>query len=112
MKFRVNEVNAEAENLLPPNEPDGSRIGVNYTDAYLKAFNVTLDDGTEVKCKRRGLSVTFTVGEAKGEGLMRCVEHGPDPRDILQKALEEAAAAAGATFSIEAGVAYLELGGD
>ena len=112
MRIRINEVNSEAEKLLPPNEPDGSRVGVNYVDAYLKAFNVALDDGTEVKCKRRGLSVTLTVGEAKGEGLMRRVEHGPDPRDILQKALEEAAAAAGAKFCIEAGVAFLELDGD
>jgi hypothetical protein len=30
-----------------------------------------LEDGTPVKCKRRGLKIVFNAGGRKGEGLMR-----------------------------------------
>lgn len=109
MKTRIAEENRDAEALIPPSQPDGSRIGVNYADAYLKAFQVDLADGRKVAAKRKGLKVTLQIGDRKGEGLMRRLEHGPNAKVILQKALEEAARAAGSCFSVDGGVLYLEL---
>ncbi len=109
MKVRLGDVNAKAEALLPPAQPDGSGIGVNYVDAYLKALKATLEDGRKVLCTRRGLKLTLKVGGAKGEGLLRRIEHGPDPRHVLRRALEEAAGGAGVTFSEADGELFLEL---
>jgi hypothetical protein len=109
MKIEIGPVNEKAEKLLPENRPDDSGVGINYTDAYLKPFKLTLDDGRKLKCKRRGLKLTLEIGDAKGEGLLRRLEHGPDVQTILRKALEEAAAGAGARFSEEDGVLWLEL---
>jgi NAD(P)-dependent dehydrogenase (short-subunit alcohol dehydrogenase family) len=44
-----------------------------------------------VKCKRRGLKITLTVGAKKGEGLMRRLDVSPDPVAMLDAALQEAA---------------------
>ena len=41
---------------------------------------------------------------------MRRLEHGPDAKTILRKALEDAATAAGAALSVEDGVIYLDIG--
>ena len=112
MKLRIAEENTEAENLIPPAALDGSRIGVNHADAYIKAMNVDLEDGRKVTCKRKGLKVLLTVGDRKGEALMRRIEHGPDVKNILRRALEAAAAEAGTTFSVEDGVIFLEETGD
>lgn len=109
MKVRLGDVNPRAETLLPPAQPDGSGVGVNYVDAYLKAFKTTLEDGRKVLCTRRGLKLTLKVGSAQGEGLLRRLEHGPDPRDLLRHALEEAAADAGVAFREEDGGVFLEL---
>ena len=109
MKSRVAELNEEAEDLLPPSKPDGSAVGVNYTDAYVKPMNTTLEDGRSVTCKRRGLKLTLTVGDSKGEGLLRRLEHGPDLKVMLQEALKEAAANAGGTFLEEEGAIYLDI---
>jgi hypothetical protein len=109
MKVRIAQENRDAEALIPPAEPDGSKIGVNYADAYLKALNVELLGGPRVTAKRKGLKVLLQIGERKGEGLMRRLEHGPDVKAILRRALEEASAAAGARFSVEDGDIYLEL---
>jgi hypothetical protein len=84
-------------------------VGVNYADAYLKALKTTLEDGRKVLCKRRGLKLTLTVGEHKGEALLRRLDHGPDAKEILRHALEAAAAGAGARLTVEDGVIYLEL---
>jgi hypothetical protein len=107
MKLEVAE-NRAAEDLLPPTKPDGSKIGINYADQYIKVFNQTLPDGTKVGCKRRGLKITLTVGDKKGEGLMRRLQHGPDPKIILQEALKEAATAAGVRYSVQNGTISLE----
>ncbi len=107
-KHRITEENKAAEDLLPPKQPDGSGIGVNYIDAYIKPMNVKLDDGTVVKCKRKGLKIMFQVGEAKGEAIMNRLAHGPDPKAILRRALEAGAEAAGVAFLVEEGVVYLE----
>ena len=91
MKIHIASENKEAEKLIPPSEPDGSGIGVNYTDAYIKPLNVELEDGRKVTCKRKGLKITLAIGEATGEAIMRRIEHGPDVKHILRRALEAAA---------------------
>ena len=109
MRIELGREDAEAEDRIPPKAADGSKIGVNYTDAYLKAIDGTLEGGGKVSCRRRGLKLTLKIGDQTGTGLMRRLEHGPDPKKILRKALEEAATDAGATFSVEGGVMVLEM---
>ena len=108
MKVRVADENKDAEQFIPPAQPDGSRIGINYADAYLKVLKTTLEHGRKVVCKRRGLKITLTIGDKKGEGLMRRLDHGPDVKVILQNALQDAAKNAGAEFSVEDGALYLD----
>lgn len=100
--------NEEAEQRLPPSQPDGSGIGVNYVDEYLVAFNTTLQDDRRISCKRRGLKITLSIGDRRGHGLMRRIENGPDPKRILRLAIEEAAQALGGRIIIENGAIYLE----
>jgi hypothetical protein len=83
---------------------------VNYVDAYLKAFKVTLEDGRKLQAKRRGLRITLTIGEGKGEGLLRRLVHGPDPKLLIREALAEAAQALGVGFRSEPGLAEFEIG--
>ena len=59
-----------------------------------------LEDGTKVKCKRRGLKITLTVGTKKGDGLMRRLDVSPDPVVMLEAALQEAAKVAGVELTI------------
>jgi hypothetical protein len=82
---------------------------VHYVDAYLKPMNAKLEDGTQVKCKRRGLKITLTAGTKKGEGLMRRLENGPDPVVMLDHALQEAADAAGVQLTVEEGAIFIGL---
>jgi hypothetical protein len=107
MKQRLCEVNAAAAGKLPQHTDDKSGIGVHYVDAYLKPMNVKLEDGTAVKCKRRGLKIALSVGAKKGEGLMRRLAVGPDPVVMLDAALQEAAKAAGVELTIEDGAVYI-----
>lgn len=109
MRVKIGEVNRDAEALLPPAKSDGSGIGINYADAFLKGIKHTLPDGRKIAGRRRGAKVTLTLGDKKGEGLMRRLAHGPDPRKILQAALEEAAAALGARYEVADGSLYLDL---
>ena len=108
MKVRITG-NAEAEQNIPPARADGSRIGVNYADAFIEPMNITLEDGRRVTCRRRGLKITLTVGELKGEGLLRRIQNGPDVKNILHRALQEAAQAIGAGVLVEEGSICLEL---
>ena len=108
MKYAIGSENASAEDLLPPKAPDGSKIGVNYVDAWLQGISGEWPDGGKVTAKRKGLEVTLQVGDAKGAGLLRRLENGPDERQILRRALEEAAASAGFVFSAEGGTLFLE----
>lgn len=109
MKTKLCDVNAEAEKKLPPLADDKSGIGVHYIDAYIKPMNVKLEDGTPVKCKRRGLKITLSAGAKKGEGLMRRLAVGPDPVVMLNAALQEAAKTAGMELFIENGAIYLGI---
>jgi hypothetical protein len=109
MKVKVCEVNAAATEKLPQKTDDKSGIGVHYVDAWIKPMNTKLEDGTPVKCKRRGLKIILSVGPKKGEGLMRRLDVSPDPVVMLDAALQEAAKTAGIEMTIENGAIFLAL---
>jgi hypothetical protein len=109
MKLKVCDVNAGAASKLPEHTDDKSGIGVHYVDAFVKPMNATLEDGTIVKCRRRGVKVTLVVGPRKGEGLLRRVANGPDPVAMLDAALREAAGAAGLALTVEDGAVFVTL---
>ena len=107
MKTKLSDINLSATDQLPPKTDDKSNIGVHYIDAYIKPMNTKLPDGTLVKCKRRGLKVTLTVGAKKGDGIMRRLAISPDPTVMLPAALQEAAKNAGVQLSIEDNAIFL-----
>ena len=109
MKAKICDLNPAAKEKLPALTDDKSGIGVHYIDAFIKPMNVKLEDGTPVRCKRRGLKITLTVGTKKGEGLMRRLEVGPDPIVMLDAALQEAASAAGVALSIEDQAVFITI---
>ncbi len=94
------DIDQAAKEKLPPASPDKSGIGVHYIDAFIKPMNVKLENGTRVACKRKGLKITLTVGDKKGEGLMRRLDVSKDPIVMLNAALQEAAKAAGIEMKI------------
>jgi hypothetical protein len=106
VRVKIADVPADIDRLLPEAEEDNSGIGANYADAYLKALKTTLADGRRVIAQRRGLKITLKVGDRVGDGLLRRLEHGPDVRKILDRALREAARSAGVEFSTEDGSVY------
>lgn len=109
MKVKVCDVNTATTEKLPEHTGDKSGIGVHYVDAFLKPMNRKLDDGTPVKCKRRGLKIVLSVGTQKGEGLMRRIDVSPDPVVMLAGALQEAAIEAGIELTVEDGAIYFAL---
>ncbi|MGB6429514.1 MAG: hypothetical protein WBF06_02935 [Candidatus Acidiferrales bacterium] len=109
MKVKLCDVNLGAAEKLPPRGEDKSGVGVHYMDAYIKPMNVKLEDGTPVKCKRRGLKITLSAGGKKGEGLMRRLDVSPDPVVMLDAALQEAAKAAGIELAVEDGAIFVTL---
>ncbi len=109
MKFRIATENVQAEQLIPPTAPDNSGIGINYADAYIKPLNMQLEDGPKIVCKRKGLKIILSIGDKSGEAVMRRVDHGPDVRNMLRRALETSAQAAGAQFSVEDGGLFLDV---
>jgi hypothetical protein len=109
MKVRICDANQAAIEKLPPQMDDKSGIGVHYIDAFIKPFNTKLEDGTRIKCKRRGLKVTLTIGDKSGDGLMRRLKVGPDPVVMLDAALQEASRGAGVGLSVEDGGVFVEL---
>lgn len=111
MRVRLGDVDRDAERLLPPAESDGSGVGINYVDATLGPLRAKLEDGRKVTLKRRGLRLTLKIGSVTGSGLLRRLEHGPDPRNVLRCALEEAARDAGAAFVEHDGAFYLDVEG-
>ena len=94
------EENPAAAEWLPENKPDGSGIGANYVDAFLKPLNCQLEDEVRLAYKRRGLKITVSVGDRKGEAILRRLEHGPDVLAILRAALAEAFTKAGASCEL------------
>jgi hypothetical protein len=109
MKVKICDVNPDAEGKLPQHTGDKSGIGVHYVDAFIKPMNLKLEDGTPVKCKRRGLKIVLSAGAKKGEGLMRRLDVSPDPVAMLQAALQEAAKSAGIELMVEDGAIYCAL---
>jgi hypothetical protein len=109
VKVKLCDVNPAAEGKLPRHTDDKSGIGVHYVDAFIKPMNVKLEDGTPVKCKRRGLKIVFSAGGKKGEGLMRRLDVSRDPVVMLDAALQEAAKTAGVELTVEDGAIFLAL---
>ena len=109
MRVKLCDVNPDAVNKLPAITDDKSGIGVHYVDAFIKPMNTKLEDGTAVRCKRRGLKISLSVGAKKGEGLMRRLAVGPDPAVMLHAALKEAGQSAGAELEIANGEIFLTL---
>ena len=109
MKIKICDVNPATESKLPEHTGDKSGIGVHYVDAYIKPMNVKLEDGTPVKCKRRGLKIVLSAGAKKGEGLMRRIDVSADPAIMLNAALQEAAKAADIEITVEDGAIFCVL---
>jgi hypothetical protein len=109
MKYKLCDVNAAAKEKLPEFTDDKSGIGVHYVDAYIKPMNAKLDDGTAVKCKRRGLKIVLSAGSKKGEGLLRRLDVSRDPVVMLDAALQEAAKAAEVELSVEEGAVFITV---
>jgi hypothetical protein len=106
--IKLCDIDPATDEKLPSNFPDKSGVGVHYANAVLKQISVKLDDGTKVLCKRRGLKLTLRINNAKGDGLLRRLEHGPDVKHMLHKALEEAATQAGAKIEFRGHEVYLQ----
>ena len=87
LRVELGPENRDAEKLLPAAVDDGSGVGINYADAYIKGIKVTLEDGRKVTIKRRGLKLTFTIGDRMGDGLLRRLQNGPDEKNMLREAL-------------------------
>ncbi len=98
---KICEVNPAVRDQLAPGVRDKSGIGVHYVDAFIKPLNTTLPDGSRIICKRKGLKVTLTIGDRKGEGIMRRLDVSKDPVVMLEAALREAARAAGVELSFD-----------
>ena len=109
MKVKLCDVNPDVQSKLPQHTDDKSGIGVHYIDAYVKPMNVKLDDGTPVRCKRRGLKITLSAGAKKGEGLMRRLDVSRDPVVMLDAALQEAAKTAGIELAVENGSIFVTI---
>jgi len=101
--------NPAAPDMLKPGKNDRSGIGVHYVDAYLKPLKagIVLPDGTKFSAKRRGLKITFTLGAAKGEGLMRKFSGITDPALMLPVALKEAGQGLGVELVEQGNMLYL-----
>ena len=109
MKAKLCDLNPAVKEKLPALTDDKSGIGVHYVDAYIKPMNAKLEDGTAVRCKRRGLKITLTVGAKKGDGLMRRLDISRDPVVMLDAALKEAAKAAGVGLTVEDGAVFIAI---
>jgi predicted DNA-binding antitoxin AbrB/MazE fold protein len=110
MKIELAPLNPDLADALRPEKNDRSGVGVHYADAYLKPLKKKIDlpDGTKFSAKRRGLKITLAWGTNKGEGLLRRIENGPDPVNMVNGALAEAGEALGAKLVADDGKLWLE----
>jgi len=106
--IKLCDIDPATDEKLPANFSDKSGVGVHYASAFIKQLTVKLDDGTKVMCKRKGLKLTLRINKAQGDGLLRRLEHGPDVKTMLHKALEEAATNAGAKLEIRDHEVFLQ----
>jgi len=109
MKVRLADIDPKAEEYAAAGFDDDSGVGVRYADLLLKPIRASTSDGRKITVKRRGLKLTLKIGDAKGEGLLRRLEHGPDARRMFFEAMSEAARGAGAVYLEEDGGVLLEL---
>jgi hypothetical protein len=109
MKTKLCDIDPAVTRQLPEFTHDKSGIGVHYVDAFIKPMNRKLEDGTPIRCKRRGLKVVLSAGPRKGEGLMRKVDVSPDPVVMLEAALQEAAKAAGIELTVAGSEIFIGL---
>ena len=109
MKTKLCDIDPGVKQQMPEFTSDKSGIGVHYVDAFIKPMNRKLEDGTPIRCKRKGLKILLSAGPRKGEGLMRRVAVGPDPVVMLEAALQEAARSAGIELTVEGGEIFLGL---
>jgi hypothetical protein len=109
VKAKLCDLSPTAKDKFPRLTDDKSGIGVHYVDAYIKPMNTKLEDGTPVKCKRRGLKIALSAGGKKGEGLMRRLDVSKDPIVMLDAALQEAAGVAGVQLTVEDGAVFVTI---
>jgi hypothetical protein len=109
MKVTVPIDEGAAAAFLPPAKPDGSGVGVNYADQLLKPMKLTLADGRKLAARRRGLKITVAIGDRSGEAILRRLDHGPDEKTIVRRAMQEAARQAGAVLAFEPGAIHLDV---
>ena len=109
MRVELATIPSRADEFAAPDFDDDSGVGIRYADLLLKPVRATTEDGRRVRIKRRGLKLTLSVGDAKGTGLLRRLEHGPDKKGMFTEAMNEAAAQLGARFLEEDGMLLLEL---
>ena len=106
--IKLCDIDPVTDQKLPENFQDRSGIGVHYVSAFIKQMTVKVDENTKVMCKRKGLKLMLRINNAKGEGLMRRLEHGPDVKTMLRHALEEAAEQAGARIEVTDRAVFIE----
>lgn len=106
--IKLCDIDPATDEKLPEHFSDKSGVGVHYASAFIKQLTVKLEDGTKVMCKRKGLKLMLRINNAKGEGLLRRLEHGPDVKNMLAHALADAATEAGAKLEIRGTAVYLE----
>src|SRR5687767_6122627 len=107
-KIKVASIPDDVDQSLPAGRPDGSKIGVNYADAFGRHLNTTLPDGRALSYKRRGLQITLALGEQTASALMNRWEGKEDPVTILQQTLGKIAEQLGYRFSYDDRTVYFE----
>ena len=98
----------EVDELLPPGRSDGSRIGVNYSDAFGKCLNVTLAEERIVHYKRRGVEVTLALGEQVARTMIDRATGNEDAEAINRQTLTRLAAQLGCRYVYEDRTVILE----
>ncbi len=110
MRVRLADIPSDADVFGALDFDDDSGVGIRFVDLLLKPVRATLEDGRKIRIKRRGLKLTLAIGDAKGEGLLRRLEHGPDKAQMFREAMREAAEALGVRYVEADGALFLEIG--